>query len=173
MGNMRAEANDFVTSHRRRNDMSPFFIVPPAVKLHKKTGPGHCGSKKGKPAPLPVVSSIRRRFSFHETIPAVRYPWPENQYSSSLKYVFLRGYQSHPLTLCDFGDSYSAMKSDETPTAQSLHHVNYHSNKSFKEPIYTCKGTKKMDNRKVSPFLFGHFTIKLYLCSNKFRHASR
>ncbi|CDF21837.1 unknown [Prevotella sp. CAG:617] len=33
---MRAEANDFVTSHRRRNDMSPFFIVPPAVKLHKK-----------------------------------------------------------------------------------------------------------------------------------------
>ena len=50
---------------------------------------------------------------------------------------------------CDFGDSYFAMKSGETPTAQSLHHVNYHSNKSFKEPIYTYKSIKKMDNCKV------------------------
>lgn len=61
-----------------------FLLYRPPSNYIKKTGPGHCGSKKGKPAPRPVVSSIRRRFSFHETIPAVRYPWPENQYSSSL-----------------------------------------------------------------------------------------
>lgn len=130
---MRAEANDFVTSHRRRNDMSPFFIVPPAVKLHKKTGPGHCGSKKGKPAPRPVVSSIRRRFSFHETIPAVRYPWPENQYSSSLKWVFPIGYQYIPLILCDFGDIYFAIKNGKTLKLKSLYHVIYHLNQLFKK----------------------------------------
>ena len=84
----------------------------------------------------------------------------ECQYSSSLKYVFLRGYQSHPLILCDFGDSYFTMKGDKTPLSLSPHHVNYHSNKSFKEPIYTCKSTKKMDNRKVLRFLFCCLIIK-------------
>ena len=48
------------------------------------------------------------------------------------------------------GDDYSR---DSLPTIEEIEkelEMKQFSNKFFKEPIYTCKNTKKMANRKVS-----------------------
>ncbi len=66
---MRAEANDFVTSHRRRNDMSPFFIVPPAVKLHKKQDPATAAQKKESRRHVPLFLQYDGGFLSMEPYP--------------------------------------------------------------------------------------------------------